>query len=377
MSTVRTLRSITNLFDSGKHSRHQQQNAHATTLDSGSPSPATVKHRRLRKASHLHRSNSTLFDASVSARGTFTLQHHQSDHPLTEFRRRLARKASTFSLRTRRRQGERDQCEAAKEEEKLRELVLSGSDKGAVQSVQERSPNNCQADKSPQEEEKAVETQAGEAQERAATRNSSLTTVRVRDPTESPSVKQLPPLPTTADSAEKTLPLQEVIHQTQETYTTEEVVGGKTSVKKMASEQPQPPVPYTRLKEITEHACETALSGVTSYIHTDTEKWNTTIINSILGALVQETTQSPPAGSSAPAQPQFKYVVNSTIIQHAASSSSSSGDDPKRTSGRRGMHAASGAYWNNEKDGMWSFKYPGADSKGLDVVVGIIWVWVG
>lgn len=46
-------------------------------------------------------------------------------------------------------------------------------------------------------------------------------------------------------------------------------------------------------------------------------------------------------------------------------------------SGRRGMHAASGAYWNNEKDGMWSFKYPGADSKGLDVVVGIIWVWVG
>ncbi|KIW67742.1 hypothetical protein PV04_06973 [Phialophora macrospora] len=374
MSTLRSLRSITNLFDPA---RHQQQNAHAATLDSNHQSTGTVKRHRLRKASHLHRSSSNLLDAPVSNQGTFTLQHHQSAHPLTEFRRRLARKASTFSLRTRRRQGERDQDEAAKEEEKLRELVLSVSDKSAVRSDQKQISNGCPADKSPEGREKLVQTHEWETHERPFTRSSSVTTVRLWDPPETPSLKQLPPLPTTIYPAENTLPLQEAIQQTQETYITQGVAGGKTSVKKMASEQPQPPVPYTRLKEITEHACETALSGVTSYVHADTEKWNTTIINSILGALVQETTQSAPAGSSAPAQPQFKYVVNSTIIQHAASTSSSSGDDPKKTSGRRGMHAASGAYWNNEKDGMWSFKYPGADSKGLDVVVGIIWVWVG
>jgi hypothetical protein len=92
---------------------------------------------------------------------------------------------------------------------------------------------------------------------------------------------------------------------------------------------------------------------------------------------VEETSLKPEAGSSMTGQPQFKYVVNSTIIQHAASSSSAFGDDSTKKSGRRGMHAASGAYWNNDKDGMWSFKYPGADSKGLDVVVGIIWIWVG
>ncbi|RVX70240.1 hypothetical protein B0A52_05573 [Exophiala mesophila] len=155
-------------------------------------------------------------------------------------------------------------------------------------------------------------------------------------------------------------------------------------VKVMASDHASPPVPYTRLKEITESACEAALSGVTSYSHADTERWNTTIINSILGALVQETTQQPSASTSnstsppPPAQPNFKYVVNSTIIQHASSSSTTGTEtEVKKLSGRRGMHAASGAYWNNEKDGMWSFKYPGADSKGLDVVVGIIWVWVG
>jgi hypothetical protein len=34
-----------------------------------------------------------------------------------------------------------------------------------------------------------------------------------------------------------------------------------------------------------------------------------------------------------------------------------------------------GAYWNNAKDGMWSFKWDGQD-KGMDVVISIIWVAV-
>jgi dynein light chain Tctex-type 1 len=106
---------------------------------------------------------------------------------------------------------------------------------------------------------------------------------------------------------------------------------------------------------------------VTSYSHASTEEWNTTIINEVLGTLVGETT--PPAGD----QPPWKFVVNSTIIQHGSSSSAGNAV----ATGRRGMHAASGAFWNNDKDGMWSYKYSAADSKGLDVVVGIIWVWVG
>jgi dynein light chain Tctex-type 1 len=44
------------------------------------------------------------------------------------------------------------------------------------------------------------------------------------------------------------------------------------------------------------------------------------------------------------------------------------------TSGKRGMHCAAAAYWNAEKDGMWNFKYEAAEVKGLDVVVGIIWI---
>ena len=160
-----------------------------------------------------------------------------------------------------------------------------------------------------------------------------------------------------------------------------------TSASSMASDSSASPVPFARLQtiatevcfsgfwcsdlgsflpkllltnEIVYQVCDSTLESATSYVHANTADWNTTIINTILQKLVKETTTEQ-------AQPQYKYIVNSTIIQHAVG-----GDG-----GRRGMHAASGAYWNNEKDGMWSFKYEAAEEKGLDVVVGIIWVWIG
>jgi hypothetical protein len=50
------------------------------------------------------------------------------------------------------------------------------------------------------------------------------------------------------------------------------------------------------------------------------------------------------------------------------------GTDGKPHVGRRGMHSATGAYWNEKTDGMWSFKYEGGESKGLDVVISVIWI---
>lgn len=65
-------------------------------------------------------------------------------------------------------------------------------------------------------------------------------------------------------------------------------------------------------------------------------------------------------------------MINSTIIQHSTASSA----DDSAEKGRRGMHSAAGAYWNNEKDGMWSYKWEGGEGKGLDVVVMVMWVGV-
>jgi hypothetical protein len=112
--------------------------------------------------------------------------------------------------------------------------------------------------------------------------------------------------------------------------------------------------------------------------------------NSILKSLISE---SSPAGGS----PAFKYAVNSTIIQHLVPTSAlnksrtiqeptpprSEGADAKTDAtstdgkphvGRRGMHSATGAFWNEKTDGMWSFKYEGGENKGLDVVVSVIWI---
>lgn len=117
--------------------------------------------------------------------------------------------------------------------------------------------------------------------------------------------------------------------------------------------------------------------------------------NNILRAVISEST---PDNASAP---KYKYAVNSTIVQHlvptsqlnkskgtstsagtsteetkdeAAAASTATATDGKPHVGRRGMHSATGAYWNEETDGMWSYKYDGGEAKGLDVVIMLIWI---
>jgi hypothetical protein len=158
----------------------------------------------------------------------------------------------------------------------------------------------------------------------------------------------------------------------------------------MATPSATPPISYTRLKQIANDACQSSLGSVEFYEHSKTEQWNTAIINSILKSLISE---SSPAGGS----PSYKYAVNSTIIQHLVPTSAlnrakttqessiakteisdvkneAMGTDGKPHVGRRGMHSATGAYWNEKTDGMWSFKYEGGENKGLDVVISVIWI---
>lgn len=73
----------------------------------------------------------------------------------------------------------------------------------------------------------------------------------------------------------------------------------------------------------------------------------------------------------------YKFAVTSTIIQHTSLPPQSSSDDKEagevNVGERRGMHSATGAYWNNEKDGMWSHKFE-EERKGFDVVISVIWI---
>jgi hypothetical protein len=173
------------------------------------------------------------------------------------------------------------------------------------------------------------------------------------------------------------------------------------------------PLTTTRLTQIATDACTSALSTATTYQHDSTGAWNNAIINRILQALISETTAAAAAEAQAsfsdPADIEggrYKFAVNSTIIQHLSEPSEVRGGDggaidggasevkreegegevkleggegaagEPRKVGRRGMHSASGAYWNNERDGMWSFKYEGGESKGMDIVVSVMWIGV-
>ncbi|KAI9750539.1 MAG: hypothetical protein M4579_006429 [Chaenotheca gracillima] len=179
-----------------------------------------------------------------------------------------------------------------------------------------------------------------------------------------------------------------------------------------------PPFPNDRLDKIAKDACDSALRNVTKYEHARTEAWNSTIINTILKDLVN---------FPRPPNPQYKFAVNSTIIQHlspppttsstsTATSSAGAGplptatttganeastaDETHPTAGgvaderstipstagagsaakgeadmrRRGMHSATGAFWNNVTDRVWSWKYELGQSKGMEVVVSVMFV---
>lgn len=151
--------------------------------------------------------------------------------------------------------------------------------------------------------------------------------------------------------------------------------------------QTNSPIPLKRLEQIATDACNSALSGIEYYEHPKTAQWNETIIQKMLKAVMSEAT---PQGASAPT---YKFAINSTIVQHVVptaqlnkatsgtSASTAETDDKaaaaakKGQAGRRGMHSATGGYWNEKTDGMWSFKFDG-EAKGLDVVLMLIWIAV-
>ncbi|XWW96360.1 hypothetical protein V2A60_004333 [Cordyceps javanica] len=154
-----------------------------------------------------------------------------------------------------------------------------------------------------------------------------------------------------------------------------------------------PPVALNRLKQIATDVCNSAIGNAEFYDHAKTEQWNSNIISSMLKAVISEST---PQGASAPS---FKFACNSTIVQHLVPTSSlnkpragadggrdeqqphistsaeaATATDGKPHVGRRGMHSATGAYWDEKKDGMWTFKYDGGEGKGMDVVIMLIWI---
>ncbi|KAJ5248784.1 dynein light chain (Tctex1) [Penicillium chermesinum] len=131
---------------------------------------------------------------------------------------------------------------------------------------------------------------------------------------------------------------------------------------------PVSPIPIPELTKITSDACDKALQSATEYEHSKVGDWNSQIINTVLKALIAATA---PSDSSKPAP--YRFTVNSTIVQQGVIDKTAAADGAQGNAGKRGMHSASGAFWDVNRDGMWTFKYPGAEERGLDVVVSVTW----
>ncbi|KAI2790244.1 hypothetical protein POX_d05751 [Penicillium oxalicum] len=149
---------------------------------------------------------------------------------------------------------------------------------------------------------------------------------------------------------------------------------------------PVSPVPIPELTKITSDACDSALKDATEYEHSLVGAWNSQIIVSRIPFLVPFPPLSPeppkhhpqgshhcnrPLESTKPAP--YRFTVNSTIVQQGIIDKTAAADGTQSNAGKRGMHSASGAFWDVNRDGMWTFKYPGAEERGLDVVVSVTW----
>jgi hypothetical protein len=189
-------------------------------------------------------------------------QTQANHHPLTDFRRRLARKASTFSLRAKRWKAEVQGREQAQEQEAREEAydsthgkdsVFGGNNPGCF----EEQKFNLVSDRNHHANVQEVETQVDNQAENSSTASSAVTTIYPAAVPAEPLPDQ-PGLLDVALSKKKPIsasldPVQAYILSQQQTHTRKEAAGGIICVNDMASEQAAPPVPYTHLKEITEN----------------------------------------------------------------------------------------------------------------------------
>ncbi|KAJ8099051.1 Tctex-1 [Lipomyces tetrasporus] len=110
------------------------------------------------------------------------------------------------------------------------------------------------------------------------------------------------------------------------------------------------PISLSKLSDICTEACSETIPPDTVYDHSRTSSWNEQIIHAVLKSLIGACST-------------HKFIVYTTIIQRDVTALS------------RGIHSTSGAYWNNDKDGMYNFSWNGGDKdRGLDIVLSIAWI---
>lgn len=221
-------------------------------------------------------STEQLYDLPVRTRTRTRVTNPEHPHTFSPFRRRLVHKASTFSLRSKRWTRSRFSTstpssraqEAAREEERIKESILLDEEgTNAVEATCQRPESLPSATAAaPIVQDQAIvdlPVRGGDLEDKVATQGT--VHKHQRNFTNTSSISTIRPATTTASSQTE----DEVGKAQQEDLQRGKVSGvhqdttsigdNQDSIKIMASELSAPPVPYTRLKEITESVSHSSL----------------------------------------------------------------------------------------------------------------------
>lgn len=256
MPALPFVRKIKSTLDAGHLiSSSPRRNTHATqpsTNDEQAPSTPT----RLEKSQHnrLHTRVSSLGSQS------FSTLRSQPERTFVDLRRRLARKASVFSLRAKRWKAEVRGRERERGQEQGQENYPESGAKGTEQFVQQEKVLAREAkDCSDLEVRSDVYDKANEGDPAPPGKGLDTPSASSIATIPSPHIQSYSvPAKPTLSAVYPGRPLDQIdsvqaqILGQQENYVCREIAGGVICVN-MSSEQAPPPVPYTRLKEITEN----------------------------------------------------------------------------------------------------------------------------
>lgn len=256
MSALHIVRRIKSALDAGLLSSTSPHRNGDDTQQSTNDEQASSTRTRLGKPPH------NLRQTRVSSIGSqsFSTLRSQPERTIVDLRRRLARKASVFSLRAKRWKAEIQGREREQEQEQEQDNNSESVGQGAGKALNQEKLSPRTAEDSPNFKVQANVYNKANGRDLATPEKgldispaSSIATVH---PTHIQSDLLPEKQALSAFQPRKPLdqldPVQAHIHAQQENYLCEEIAGGIICVN-MSSEQAPPPVPYTRLKEITEN----------------------------------------------------------------------------------------------------------------------------
>ncbi|KAK9459423.1 Tctex-1 [Lipomyces oligophaga] len=116
---------------------------------------------------------------------------------------------------------------------------------------------------------------------------------------------------------------------------------------------PTAPVQSSELESICSNALSTSVPSpsTTTYSHESTSTWTSILISDILSKLTSSCST-------------HKFIVYATFVH----------SPPAGLTGQTAVYTAAGAYWDADKDGLWTWSHTLGKENDIHVIVTVTWI---